>query len=68
MNRQITLSLKDVIKWDKDFNIYSHYAKLETIKDYIVEKLDYSHLDIGDNTDFKIKNDKIILDLELISK
>lgn len=68
MNKQITLLLSDIIKWDKDFNIYSHYEKLETIKDYIVERLGYSHLEIGDNTDFKIKNDKIILDLELISK
>lgn len=41
------------------------YDLLEDIKDYLVEYKDYSHDTIGDNTDYEIKGNFIIVDVEI---
>lgn len=67
----LKISKKDIEKFDDfDFSTYNdeedHIELLDVVEDYIVEYFDdYSYNNIGDNTDFKISNDDIIVDLEV---
>ena len=44
-----------------------HYDRLDLIKEYLVETKDYCWLEIGDNTDYIIKDNNFIVDIEIIS-
>lgn len=67
----LKISKRDVEEFnDFDFSTYNdkedHIELLDVIEDYIVEHFDdYSYSNIGDNTDFKILKDDIVVDLEV---
>lgn len=62
----VKISKKDFEKsYSKVEEYEDHYDMLCDVEEYLVNYLDYSYDDISDNTDFEIKGNTIIVDVEL---